>query len=105
MASQQPAPIHANGSRPLIRFGAFELDAGTGELRKQGIRIKLQAQPLEILRALLQEPGAVVTREEMQRRLWPEDTFVDFERGLNTAVNRLRLALGDSAESPRYVET
>jgi DNA-binding winged helix-turn-helix (wHTH) protein/WD40 repeat protein len=104
-ASQQPARIESNSSRQFIRFGVFELETDSGELRKQGIRIRLQAKPLQILRALLEEPAAVVTREELRRRLWPEDTFVDFERGLNTAVNRLRLALNDSAENPRYIET
>jgi DNA-binding winged helix-turn-helix (wHTH) protein len=89
----------------LVRFGPFELDPVTGELRKQGIRIRLQPKPLEILRALVENPGAVVTRDELRARLWPEDTFVDFESGVNTAVNRLRIALGDSAEHPRYIET
>src|SRR5215471_20401346 len=89
----------------VLRFGPFELNTGTGELRKQGIRIRLQPKPLAILRALLEKPGAIVTREELRGRLWPEDTFVDFESGVNTAVNRLRIALGDSAEHPRYIET
>src|SRR5215510_13080490 len=89
----------------VVRFGPFELDPVTGELRKQGIRIRLQPKPLEILRALVENPGAVVTRDELRARLWPEDTFVDFESGVNTAVNRLRIALGDSAEHPRYIET
>jgi DNA-binding winged helix-turn-helix (wHTH) protein len=81
------------------------LNLETGELRKQGIRVRLQPKPLEILRALLDNPGNLVTREELRSRLWPEDTFVDFESGVNTAVNRLRIALGDSAEHPRYIET
>jgi DNA-binding winged helix-turn-helix (wHTH) protein len=89
----------------MIRFGPFELHPETGELLKQGIRIRLQPQPFRILCMLLENPGAVVTREELSKRLWPADTFVDFERGVNTAVNRLRLALGDSAEQPRYIET
>src|SRR5215831_19293165 len=92
-------------SDPAVRFGPFEFDAASGELRKQGIRIRLQPRPTAILRTLLETPGAVVTREELRRRLWPEDTFVDFESGVNTAVNRLRLALGDSADQPRYIET
>jgi len=104
-ASQQPARIESNSSRQFIRFGSFELETDSGELRKQGVRVRLQAKPLQILRALLEEPAVVVTREELRRRLWPEDTFVDFERGLNTAVNRLRLALNDSAENPRYIAT
>ena len=89
----------------IMRFGVFELDSQTGELRKRGVKVRLQGQPLHLLRALLENPGQVVTREELQRRLWVADVFVDFESGLNTAANRLRLALGDSAESPRYVET
>src|SRR2546423_9944328 len=91
--------------RRVVRFGAFELFLETGELRKHGVRVRLQAKPFHILSALLEEPGHVVTREELRARLWPADTFVDFESGLNTAVNRLRIALGDSAESPIYVET
>jgi DNA-binding winged helix-turn-helix (wHTH) protein len=89
----------------LIRFGVFELDLEAGELRKQGIRIKLPGKPLQVLQALLENPGHVVTREELRRRLWPQNTFVDFDNGLNTAVKRLRIALGDSAESPRFIET
>src|SRR5437764_14698717 len=91
--------------RPAIQFGPFELNPNTGELRKQGIRLRLQPKPLQILYTLLEKPGMVVTREELKARLWPEDTFVDFESGVNTAVNRLRIAVGDSAEHPRYVET
>ncbi|MBV9500747.1 MAG: winged helix-turn-helix domain-containing protein [Acidobacteriaceae bacterium] len=89
----------------IYRFGVFELRQDTGELWKHGVRIKLQGKPLKILLALLENPGTVVTREELCARLWPPGTFVDFESGLNTAANRLRVALGDSAESPRYVET
>ena len=89
----------------IYRFGVFELRQDTGELWKHGVRIKLQGKPLKILLALLENPGAVLTREELRARLWPPGTFVDFESGLNTAANRLRVALGDSAESPRYVET
>lgn len=94
-----------SSSRRVARFGPFELDLNTGELRKHGIRIRLQAKPLEVLRALLAQPGIVVHRAELRKRLWPDETFVDFENGLNTAINRLRSALGDSAENPRYVET
>src|SRR5262249_34994987 len=86
-------------------FGAFEVDLQTGELRKQGLRIKLRDQPFQILSLMLQHPGQVVTREELQKRLWPADTFVDFDRGLNRAVNQLRDALSDSAENPRFIET
>jgi DNA-binding winged helix-turn-helix (wHTH) protein len=89
----------------VLRFGPFELDRETGELRKNGIRVRLQGKPLQVLLALLELPGEVVSREELKRRLWGEDTFVDFESGLNTAANRLRLTLGDSADQPRYVET
>ena len=88
-----------------IRFGAFEVDLRTGEMRKHGIKIKLQEQPLQILRHLLEHPGEIVTREELQKRIWPVDTFVDFDHGLYSAVQRLRDALGDTAETPRYVET
>jgi len=89
----------------LIRFGVYELKKDTGELRKQGIKVRLQGKPVQLLQALLERPGEVVTREELQKRLWPADTVVDFESGLNTAANRLRLALGDSAERPHYIET
>jgi TolB-like protein/DNA-binding winged helix-turn-helix (wHTH) protein/Flp pilus assembly protein TadD len=88
-----------------VRFGAFEVDLRSGELRKHGLRVKLQDQPFQILALLLERPGEVITREELQRQLWPADTFVDFDVGLNTAIKRLRDALGDTAESPRYVET
>lgn len=91
--------------RHLIRFGVFELDPDTGELRKRGVRVRLQGKPLQVLKALLERPGQIVTREELQRRLWSSDVFVDFDSGLNTAANRLRLALGDSADTPRYIET
>jgi len=87
-----------------IRFGAFEVDLRAGELRKNGIRLKLSGQPFQVLAILLERPGEVVTREELQKRLWP-DTFVDFEHNLNTAINKIREVLGDSAESPRFVET
>jgi DNA-binding winged helix-turn-helix (wHTH) protein len=89
----------------MRRFGPFELDLGTGELRKNGARVRLQDQPLRILQALLETPGEMVTREQLRDRLWPSDTFVDFERSLNAAVAKLRQALGDSAEQPLYVET
>ncbi len=89
----------------LIRFEAFELDLEAGELRKHGVKIKLADQPFSILASLLNRPGEVVTREELQRKLWAADTFVDFDRGLNKAMNRLRDTLGDSANAPRFVET
>src|SRR6266700_7971221 len=92
-------------SRGTVRFGIFELDEDAGELRKQGARMKLQEQPLQILQVLLQRPGEIVSREELQQRIWPSDTFVDFDHGLYNAIRRLREALGDSAETPQYVET
>ena len=88
----------------LVRFGAFEADLRTGELRKDGVRLRFSGQPFQVLAILLELPGDVVTREELQKRLWP-DTFVDVERNLNTAVNKIREVLGDSAETPRFVET
>ena len=88
-----------------VRFGAFQLDLRTGELRKAGSRINLPDQPFQVLKALLDRPGDLVTREELRQRLWPAETFVDFEHGLNAAVRRLRDALGDSADVPRFVET
>jgi DNA-binding winged helix-turn-helix (wHTH) protein len=92
-------------SRPqLVRFGAFEADVRTGELRKDGVKLKFSGQPFQVLVILLERPGDVVTREELQKRLWP-DTFVDVERNLNTAINKIREVLGDSAESPRFLET
>src|SRR5258708_3363575 len=97
-------------SRPSVlperwRFGQFEVDLSTGELRKNGLRLRIQEQPLRILGALLERAGEMVTREELRDRLWPSETFVDFERSLNAAVAKLRQVLGDSAEQPRYVET
>jgi TolB-like protein/tetratricopeptide (TPR) repeat protein len=89
----------------IFRFGPFQLDAQSGELRKHGLRIRLQEQPLQILLLLLERAGEVVGREELRCRLWPEDTFVDVDVGVNSAIKRLRDALGDSAENPRYVET
>jgi DNA-binding winged helix-turn-helix (wHTH) protein len=93
------------GLAPRYRFGIFEVDASTGELRRQGVRIKLNAQPFQVLCLLLEQPGELLTREQICRALWPERTFVDYEHGLNSAINRIREALGDTASSPRYVET
>src|SRR5215471_7482729 len=95
----------AIGSSVVVQFGPFELDRSAGKLRKQGTRIRLQPKPMQILCALVERPGRIVTRDELKARLWPDDTFVDFKSGLNTAVNRLRIVLGDSAEQPRYIET
>ena len=89
----------------IARFGTFEVDLRAGELRKQGKRLKLQEQPFQVLVALLQRPGDVVTREELRSQIWPEDTFVDFDNSLNTAINKLREALGDSADNPHFIET
>jgi Tol biopolymer transport system component/DNA-binding winged helix-turn-helix (wHTH) protein len=97
-----PAP---KASSRIVRFGVFEADLRAGELRKSGSKIKLQEQPFQILALLLEQPGELVTREDMQQRLWPADTFVDFDHGLNAAIKRLREALGDDADTPRYVET
>jgi TolB-like protein/DNA-binding winged helix-turn-helix (wHTH) protein/Flp pilus assembly protein TadD len=88
-----------------LRFGVFEADLRAGELRKYGLKVRLQEQPFQVLATLLEHPGEVVTREELQKKLWPADTFVDFDHGLNKAINKIRDALGDSAESPRFVET
>jgi DNA-binding winged helix-turn-helix (wHTH) protein len=87
------------------RFGTFEADGGTGELRRRGIRVRLNAQPFQLLVMLLERPGELVTREEIASALWPDGTFVDFEHGVNSAMNRIREALGDSAANPRFVET
>src|SRR5271168_3647692 len=91
--------------RVRLRFGVFELDLRAGELHKHGLRVRIQEQPFQILAMLLEHPGEVVTREELQKKLWPADTFVDFDHGLNKAISKIREALGDSAESPRFVET
>ena len=92
-------------AREVFRFGIFEVDVRAGELRKQGVRIKLQEQPFQVLTVLLQSPGEVVTRDELRSRIWSADTFVDFDNSLNTSMNKLRDALGDSAERPRFIET
>ena len=89
----------------VARFGVFEVDLVAGELRKNGTRVRLQEQPFQVLAVLLERSGDVVTREELRQKLWPADTFVDFDHSLNTAINKIRDALGDSAASPKYVET
>src|SRR5262249_40028367 len=89
----------------VIRFATFEVDLQTQELRKAGMRLRLPAQSFQVLKMLLERPGGLVTRDEFQCALWPSDTFVDFEHGVNTAVNRLREALGDSADNPKFIET
>jgi len=92
-------------SREVVRFGVFELDVRAGELRKQGLRLSIQGRPLQALAVLLEKPGNVVTREELRSRIWPADTFVDFDHNLHNAIARLREALGDSSETPRFIET
>jgi DNA-binding winged helix-turn-helix (wHTH) protein len=89
----------------LIRFAGFELDRQAGELRKDGSRIRLQEQPLQILRILVDQPSRIVSRDELRQKIWPSDTFVDFDHGINNAIKRLREALGDTAETPRFIET
>ena len=88
-----------------VRFGAFEADLKTAELWKNGLRMRVQEQPFQVLAVLLERPGELVTREDLRQRLWPADTFVDFDHSLNTAINKLRDTLGDSANEPRYIET
>ena len=96
--------VFVNHSR-LLRFGRFEADLDTGELRKDGVKLALQVQPFQVLAILLKHPGALVTREQLQTQVWPKDTFVDFDHALNTAITKIRLALGDDAEHPTYIET
>src|SRR5438094_5436296 len=96
----------AEATAPVrLRFGVFEVDLRAWELRKHGVRLRLQEQPFQVLVMLLERPGETVTREELRNRLWRADTFVDFDHGVNKAVNRIRDALDDSATSPRFVET
>ena len=92
-------------STAQIRIGVFDVDLRAGELRRKGLQVKLQEQPFQVLAMLLEHAGNVVTREELQTKLWPVDTIVDFDHGLNKAINKVRNALGDSAENPRFVET
>jgi DNA-binding winged helix-turn-helix (wHTH) protein len=94
-----------HGGARLLQFGVFEVDLSTEELRRSGIKVRLQSQPFKLLAALLEQPGEVVSREELQRQLWGTATTVDFDHSLGIAVNKLRDALGDSAENPRFVET
>jgi cholera toxin transcriptional activator len=97
--------LTAPGPPARYRFGVFEVDVRTGELRRKGVRIKLNAQPLQVLLLLLARPGELLTREEISRELWPDGTFVDYEHGVNSAVNRIREALSDTAASPLFIET
>lgn len=95
----EPRPVRR------YRFGSFEADAATGELRRQGIRVKLNTQPFQVLAMMLERPGELLTRDQIARELWPDGTFVDYEHGVNSAINRIREALGDTAGSPRFIET
>ncbi len=95
----------SSGERKIFRFGVFEADPDSRELRKAGMRLKLQEQPFQVLLLLLERPGEVVTREEIRQKLWPSDTFVDFDHSLNTIINKIREALNDAAANPRFVET
>jgi DNA-binding winged helix-turn-helix (wHTH) protein len=97
--------MSANSSSSIIRFSTFEVNVQTGELRQRGQKLRVQEQPFQLLVALLERPGELVTREELHKKLWPADTFVDFEHGLNAAIKRLRDALGESAEAPIFIET
>jgi len=92
-------------ARGRLTFGVFELDLRAGELRKRGLRVRLQQQPFQVLALLIEHAGEVVSREDLQKAVWPADTFVDFDHGLNKTINKIREAIGDSAESPRFVET
>src|SRR5215467_14163991 len=106
--TQGPSQVATESSRPSdrsFRFGPFELSERDGELRKNGVRIKLQEQPFRVLVELVANAGKVVSREDLQQKLWPADTFVDFDTGLNTAIRKLRQALTDDADEPRYIET
>src|ERR1700761_3838936 len=98
-------PTQLSAESPRLSFGLFEVDLATGELWKAGFRVKLQGQPFRVLACLLEKPGQVVSREELQLRLWGKDTVVDFDHSLGTAINKIREALGDSAENPRFIET
>src|SRR5512147_2068072 len=98
MPSTPPSP-------KVVRFGIFEADLAAGELRKRGRKVELQDQPFQVLALLLQHPGEIVAREELQKALWPADTFVEFDESLNKAVQKLRQALGDSADNPHFIET
>src|SRR6202789_937284 len=89
----------------VVRFGTFEVSLHSGELRKAGLRVRVQQQPLKLLEVLLERPGAVITREELRSRVWPNESFGDFDQAVNIAIAKLRSALGDSAENPRYIET
>jgi len=105
MATTSSSNLPSSGGPKLLRFGVFEVDVAARELRKSGKRIRLQEQPFQVLVTLLENAGRVVTRDDLRQKIWPADTFVDFDHSLNTAVNKIRDTLGDSASSPRFVET
>lgn len=105
MTSSSSNGMPSNNPARLLRFSVFEVDMAAGDLRKNGKRIRLQEQPFQVLAMLLENAGRVVTRDELRQKIWPADTFVDFDHSLNTAVNKIRDSLGDSASSPRFVET
>ena len=96
---------NGDSSAQIVRFGLFEADLKTGELRRGGVKVPLQGQPFQVCAILLSRSGELVTREELRKQVWPEDTFVDFDHALNTAITKIRLALGDEADNPRFVET
>src|ERR1700686_1609842 len=98
-------PMSTDHAKGFFRFGVYEADPGSGELRKSGVRLRVQEQPFQVLLVLLNRPTEVVTREELRQKLWPADTFVDFDHSLNTVINKLREALTDSASNPRFIET
>src|SRR5262250_1063686 len=97
--------MEATRPTSVARFGIYEISFQSGELRKAGIKIKVQQQPLKLLEILLEHPGEIVTREELRTRIWPKESFGDFDQAVNVAIAKLRSALGDSADNPRYVET
>ncbi len=105
MTSAQPKNGQTHPPNRVYRFGRFELDTRSGELRRNGYRVRIQEQPRRILVLLLEHAGDIVTREELHRTLWPDDTFVDFDLGLNAAMRKLRIALGDRVKHPQFIET
>ena len=102
---ERESAVSTNSMSRIVRFSTFEVDLQTGELRQRGQKIRLQEQPFQVLAALLERPGGVVSREELRSKLWPADTFVDFDHSLNAAIKRLRDTLGESAEKPIFIET
>src|SRR5579863_6034652 len=98
-------PMESLPSNSVVRFGTYEVSLQSGEVRKAGLRIRVQQQPMKLLEILLEHPGEVVTREQLRGRVWPNESFGDFDQALNIAIGKLRSALGDSAENPRFIET